>query len=166
MARTCQNIFKKSKLPVKVVENSGVSIKKLLVKSNPFKENKCDDPSCPVCTSGSKINCQTREVCYENICQDVDQCNGRYDGETADEIKKRFGEHVDAYRLNRMDSVFYRHCLEKHNGEEKKMTVDILGICHNDPMLRQCMEAVAIRDRKPELNGRGEWGNTITRYRR
>ena len=37
--------------------------------------------------------------------------------------------------------------------------VTILGKCPNDPVLRQCMESVAIRDTNPEMNLREEWGN-------
>ena len=36
--------------------------------------------------------------------------------------------------------------------------VKILGSCPGDALLRQCMEAVSIRQECPSLNGRAEWG--------
>ena len=52
----------------------------------------------------------------------------------------------------------YEHSVKHHNGAKVEFKVKILGTCVGDPLLRQCMEAVAIRDEKPTLNGREEWG--------
>ena len=54
----------------------------------------------------------------------------------------------------------YKHSLDKHNGEIKTFKVKKIGVCPGDPLLRQCMEAVNIRDTKPEMNAREEWGTT------
>ena len=51
-----------------------------------------------------------------------------------------------------------KHGAEKHNGEDIDFKVKILGSCNGDALLRQCMEAVAIRDDSPSMNDRAEWG--------
>ena len=53
----------------------------------------------------------------------------------------------------------HSHATEEHNGHRVNYKVKLLGTCPGDALLRQCMEAVAIRDEKPTMNGREEWGN-------
>jgi DNA mismatch repair ATPase MutL len=48
--------------------------------------------------------------------------------------------------------------VEHHNGAKVEFKVKILGTCVGDALLRQCMEAVAIRDDRPTMNKREEWG--------
>ena len=50
--------------------------------------------------------------------------------------------------------------------ESVEFKVKILGSCPGDALLRQCMEAVAIRDDNPEMNGRMEWGTGNRIHRR
>ena len=120
----------------------------------------CNDPKCNVCLSGCKINRRARDVVYENYCEYYPTCQGKYDGETADSIKERFKEHLDDYRLRRQKSSMHAHSVEKHNGEKVNFKVRVLGVCSGDALLRQCMEAVVIRDTKPTMDGREEWGTT------
>ncbi len=54
----------------------------------------------------------------------------------------------------------HAHSLEHHNGTKVDFKVKILGTCIGDPLLRQCMEAVAIRDDKPSMNRKEEWGTS------
>ena len=140
------------------MEKSGESIKKILTKSNPFKKKGCGDVNCPVCVRDCGINCMSKDVVYQNYCEQHDLCNGKYDGETSEVIKERFGEHLDDYRLRPQTSVMHAHSIEHHNGTKVDFKVKILGTCVGDPLLRQCMEAVAIRDDKPSMNRREEWG--------
>ena len=53
-----------------------------------------------------------------------------------------------------------KHAIEKHNGEKVTFQVKIRKTCSGDPLLRQCMESVLIRNLKPEMNSREEWGST------
>ena len=162
LAKQCQQILDKCEVPIKVMEKTGESIKKLLVKSNPFKDKdkNCNDQRCAVCLSDSKINCRARDVVYENYCEHHLTCQGKYDGETAHPIKERFKEHLDDYRLRPQTSAMHEHSVEKHDGQKVNFKVKILGVCPGDALLRQCMEAVSIRDTKPIMNGREEWGTT------
>ena len=166
LATECQRILNRCEVPIKVMEKSGDSIKRLLTKSNPFKTGKCDDPTCPVCTRDCGINCRSSDVVYENYCIHEDTCSGNYDGETGDVIKGRFKEHLDDARLRPETSHMRKHEEEKHGGEHVDFKVRILGSCPGDALLRQCMEAVAIRDRNPSMNGRAEWGTGTGRRRR
>ena len=92
-------------------------------------------------------------VVYENYCKHHTICKG----ETADPIKDQ--RHLDDYRLRPQKLAMYAHSAEKHCREEVGFKVKGQGVCPGDPLLRQCMEAVLIRDTKPCMNGREEWGN-------
>ena len=59
-----------------------------------------------------------------------------------------------------------KHEEEKHNGEHVEFKVKILGSCPGDPLLRQCMEAVIIKEENPSMNGRAEWGTGKGKPRR
>ena len=65
LARQCQQVLDQYEVPIKVMEKTGSSIQELLVMSNPFKDERCNDPKCNVCLSGCKINCRARDVVYE-----------------------------------------------------------------------------------------------------
>ena len=159
LAKQCQKILNKCGVPIKVIEKTGESIKKMLTKSNPFKHSGCGDLACLVCIRECGINCRTKDAVYQNYCEYQDTCKGRYIGETADAIKERFQEHMDDYRLRPGKSSMHSHAKEEHNGHRVNYKVKLLGACPGDALLRQCMEAVAIRDEKPTMNSREEWGN-------
>ncbi len=166
LATECQRILNRFGVPIKVMEKTGDSIKTLLTKSNPFKTGNCDDLNCPVCARECGINCRSSDVVYENYCIHHETCGGRYDGETADIIKGRFREHLDDARLRPESSHMVKHQEEKHNGEHIDFKVKILGSCPGDALLRQCMEAVVIRDENPSMNERAEWGTGKGRKRK
>ena len=132
LAKQCQKALNKCDVPIKVMEKTGDSIKKLLTKSNPFKEKNCNDPICAVCLSDCRINCRTKDVVYENYCEHHEKCNGKYTGETADAIKERFQEHLDDYRLRPEKSSMHAHSAENHNGKKIDFKVKILGVCTGD----------------------------------
>ena len=160
LARKCQSLLHSCGLPIKVLEKSGKSIKQHLVKSDPFKETKCSDQNCPICISNTGINCKTRDVVYKHECEDYGQCKGIYIGETSDSIKERTCEHAEKRKQENKDSAHFKHNLTKHNGKEQRITVSILGHCPNDPMLRQCMESILIKDMEPNMNSKEECTNS------
>ena len=163
LSKECQKVLNDVGLPIKVIEKSGKTLKSHLMKSDPFKRKVCRDETCPVCCSNTKINCKTRDIVYELRCE---YCNDDYTGETSDSIKERTCEHLYACEKKRKTSVFHKHMMEKHNGSQCKLKVNILGRCSQDATLRQCMEAVAIRDRQPKLNSREEWGSKNVTHRK
>ena len=169
LAHACRKEFKNAGLKVKVIERTGVSITKTLVKSDPFKENGCHQMSCKVCSLGSGINCKTREVVYKIGCEGINKNNTRcidiikYEGETSRSMEERYGEHDYLYNHQnnelRKKSVFYDHVMEEHNGINPPLKLEILARCPGDAALRQAIESIRIREEKPVLNGKEECVN-------
>ena len=100
-----------------------------------------------------------KDTVYKHECADFENCKGVYIGETSDSIKERTLEHMQKCHQKCKESAHYKHNLDKHKGEQKPLSISILGRCPNDPMLRQCMEAVMIKDLNPNMNSREEWKN-------
>ena len=168
LAEACKREFKQAGLKIKVVEKTGATVKKSLVKSDPFKVNSCTLSTCQVCALGNGINCKTREVVYRIACTGTNKNNEQctkieYEGETARSISERFGEHT--YYLShqneriRKKSILYEHIKKEHDSEVPSVKLEILARCPGDPSLRQAIEAVCIRENKPVLNGKEEWTN-------
>ena len=158
LASLCQKEFKKSGLKIKVVERSGRSIKKTLVKSNPFKEKGCGRSSCKLCTLGMEVDCRARGVHYKIWCNGSSCTNVDYEGETSRSVEERFGGHMSILQskneLTRQSSFLYEHIWEVHDGWIPPLKMEILGRYPGDPGLRQATEAVSIRRNKPSLNGK------------
>ena len=167
LAEDCQRTFKEAGLNVKVVEKSGSAMKRLIVKSNPFKKKSCERNTCYVCDN-YEVNCKKREVVYRISCIgtniDGEPCTGEdYEGDTSRSIGERFPEHLDLmYSTNeatRKRSFIYDHAKDKHDGVIPPVKVEIVAQCLGNPGLRQAMEAVRIRENRPTLNGKEEWTN-------
>ena len=69
MAEKFQKVLNEVKLPIKVVEKSGMSLKAMLTRSNPFMSRTCTKPECCVCSRTETANCKTRDCIYELQCQ-------------------------------------------------------------------------------------------------
>ena len=159
LAQKCQSLLRSCQLPIKVIEKRGKSVKEELVKSDPFKCDRCSDENCPICVLDSGINCKARDVVYQHKCSEFETCNGMYIGETSSSIKERTHEHIQNCKYKSKNSAHFGHNTAKHNGVEQKLEIKIIRRCQNDPMLRQCMEALVIKDLDPEINRCQEWGN-------
>ena len=57
---------------IKVVEKAGVSLKRKLQRSDPYREKNCGCADCFICSSGGKGSCKMEGVDYQINC---DQCN-------------------------------------------------------------------------------------------
>ena len=160
LAEECKKEFKKAKLQVKVVEKTGRSVKRELVKSNPFRKIGCER-GCEVCNMG--IDCKARGVHYRISCEDEGCEEAKYEGETSRSTGERFPEHLrligDRREQIRQRSVFYDHAWERHAGAVPPLKFEILGKFPDDPGMRQATEAVSIRKNDPKLNGKREWTN-------
>lgn len=71
--------FKDTGLKIKVVEQWGVTLKRMLQKSDLFKEKKCRIIACLICKAGGKRSCRSTGVTYELVCQ---VCRHKYVAET------------------------------------------------------------------------------------
>ena len=168
LADACAEEFKKAKMKVKIVERAGATVKKSLVKSNPFAENKCKKASCQVCKLDCKFSCRTRETVYKITCDgtDVDgqKCEGIvYEGETSRSIAERFNEHMATLNSDsdttRRKSMMYEHVRARHGNVNPDVKLELIARTQSDPTLRQALEAVLIREDKPVLNTKEEWSN-------
>ena len=108
----------------------------MLQRSDPFKESKCNNTKCLVCSTGGKGSCRSTGVTYELVCQ---ICRHKYIGETSRSAYTRGKEHREE------GSVVWRHCCDVHAGNIAGFTMNVTRTFHwNDAMLRQITESVRI----------------------
>jgi len=153
----------KSGLRIKVVETTGMTLKRQLQTSNPFKKKHCGREQCFVCTSGGKGDCRSEGITYEIRCKG--NCGERniYKGESAENGFTRGLKHqTDLAARNDTNSPLWRHCKEVHGEELQSFCMSITKTFKDDPMLRQIAEAVQIDSTPGEslMNTRSEWNMT------
>jgi hypothetical protein len=145
LAKRCRDAFKAQGLKVKVVERTASTVKRTLVKSNPFKKKGCQKPSCNLCKAGTQLNCKSREVVYKISCGEKgEECKGvDYIGETSRSIAERFDEHFKMMNseceATRKKSFIHEHVETVHNGTPPPLNVEILASCVGDPSMRQAL---------------------------
>ena len=159
MAKEIRNVLKTCNLKIKVVERSGQTLKQTLVKSNPFRREKCGESCCALCSNTeSNVDCKVRNIVYKIFCKECgDKPGGMYIGESSRSIGERFNEHWDLYSKQSTRSVLHLHMVESHGGFHHNIQVKIIQRFNNDAMLRQVSEAEWIRIERPELNRKDEW---------
>ena len=81
LAKRCRDTFSSSGFNIKVIEKNSRTVKRTLVKSNPFKTNNCQRTSCELCNTDNKMNCKTRDVVYKISCAGVNN-----EGKSCEEI--------------------------------------------------------------------------------
>ena len=102
-------------MKIRIVEKGGISLKRILHRSDPLSDNKC---KCLICkTKGGK--CRREGVVYEIKCE---TCNDTYTGETARNGYTRIKEHIKQASEKSKDSVLHRHIIEKHTENESPPT--------------------------------------------
>ena len=161
LMKTFETIIREVKLPIRIVERSGNSMKEMVVRSNPFKREIC---RCEICQLNGKgeVNCKTRELVYELTCAGMKNgkvCGEKYIGETSRSLDERIGEHIGDLKGKKDKSVIWRHFKEEHEEEEQRYQLKVVTTAPGDPLLRQLMEAILIEEKKPLLNAKDEWGN-------
>ena len=165
LARRCKDVIRAQGLKIKVVERTGNTVKRNLVKSNPFKVKGCQRPSCNLCKTEAQLNCKAREVVYKISCgESGKECERiEYIGETSRSVAERFDEHCrmmnSTCKATRKKSFIHQHMETVHNGIPPQLDVKILASCAGDPGMRQAIETVMIRREDPVLNRKQEWNN-------
>ena len=76
---------------IKVVKQSGVTLKLMLQRSDPFREKECKNTNCLVCSTGRKGPCRSTSITYELVCQ---LCCQKHSGETSRGAYTRRKEHL------------------------------------------------------------------------
>ena len=132
-----------------MVEQSGVTLKRMLQRSDPFREKQCNNFDCLVCSTGRKGSCRSTGVTYELVCQ---VCRHKYIGETFRSAYTRLKKRVES-------SVLWRHSCDNHGGDVPGFTMNVTGTFHNDAMLRQITESVRINQvgEGQLISTKGEW---------
>ena len=155
--------IRKSGLRIKVVERTGRTLKNQLQSSDPFREGRCGRLDCFVCSTDGKGNCETENITYSIKCEGGGCTKGTYKGETASNAYTRGKQHITNYNArNKEQSPMWRHCLEKHRGQQQQFTMSMTKSFKYDSMMRQITEAVQINNTPAEelMNTRAEWNMT------
>ena len=157
LKKKLQKKIDESDLKIRVVEKTGSTMLRTLQKASITEERQCPDSECMVClTSKKKGLCRKEGVTYEIRCE---ECNEHYIGETGRCANVRLKEHIQDYRMKKENSVMWRHCSERHDGERKKFKSKVKQIFGSDATLRQVSEAVGIKREAAKMNNKLEWGN-------
>ena len=105
LKRSLDEDVKKSGLRIRIVEKSGMYVKRVLQRSDPFNKRTCEREFCFVSRTGSKGPCDSCGVTYEIKCQTYEQ---KYVGETARSAFTRGKEHLDGMDRAVSQSVLRR----------------------------------------------------------
>ena len=171
LKRKYDEIIRKSKIPIKVVERSGTTIKSKVQKSNPFASKHCTDvENCMVCRTGG-TNCRKEGVNYRITC---DKCGAYYVGESGRNAYTRGMEHEKEYKKKTEQSVMWRHACSHHSDDDTPptFTMRVIAVNKGDPTKRQVTEGVQIDNAMGDdlINNKTEWmagrgivGASITR---
>ena len=148
--------IKEAGFKIKVVEQSGVTLKRMLQRSDLFREKQCNNFDCLVNSIGGKGSCRSTGVTYELICQ---VCHHKYIGKTSRSAYTCSKEHLRALEKQEESSVLWRHSCDNHGGDIPGFTMNVTGTFHNDAMLRQITESVQINQvgEGQLINTKGEW---------
>ena len=141
---------------IKVVEQSGVTLNRMLLSSDPFREKECNNINCLVCSTGGKGPCRSTVVTYELVCQ---LCRQKYIGETSRSAYTRGKEHLRTLEQREQSSVMWRHSCEKHDGNVPGFTMNVTGMFHSDAMLRQISKSIQMNKVQQDqlINMKSEW---------
>lgn len=154
LKKRLQRDVNESGLKIKIVEKSGTSIKRILQRSDPFKEKKCSKDDCLVCSTGGSGPCSTTNVNYRIKCN---ECDSTYIGETSRSTYTRGKEHLRALNAKSENSVLWKHAVEHHESALIQFSCDVTECFRKDSLLRQVTEAVKINREKPTMNTKSEW---------
>jgi hypothetical protein len=143
-----------------IIETGGLSMRRLLQKSNPLQTPGCDDTQCLPCQSGRGEggNCRSGGVNYELECQLCpDGEREVYIGESSRNSYTRCKEHLARYRSGKGTSFILKHKATAHQDEEPLYKAKVTASTR-DCLTRQVREAVLIRrSSRPVLNSKTEW---------
>ena len=159
LKKSYQEIIKKSKVPIKVVEMTGTTIQQKLQTSDPLSNKQCaDSDRCMVCRSGGR-NCRKEGTNYAITC---DSCGALYAGESARNGYARGMEHESELRSRSSQSVLWRHTSLHHSNDVNPPTysMKVTAVHGGDATLRQVTEGVTISnciDNDMLINNKSEW---------
>ena len=156
LAKKIQTLMKRLKIKMKIVERTGVTIKGLLQRSNPFGVNHCNRGTCRLCEEGNEVECRSRGCVYVYECV---ECGRKYCGQTGRSVYERHREHMEAWDQGVDDCPLQRHSNLFHNGERYNVDLKVVARCYGKPSRRMITEAVMIGEIPDDhtMNNKSEW---------
>ena len=141
---------------MKVVERVGITIKRLLQRSRPFKRGKCNREDCVPCKTDSGIDCRTRGCVYKIRCK---ECGKMYKGQTGRSVYERCKEHEDDWEKKMDRCPLWKHSISSHNQQKFNFEVKVEAKCFGKPSKRLITESVLIEEMETEqtMNSKKEW---------
>ena len=172
-----------SGMRIKIVEKTGVQLKRILVKTNPWAGTDCLREDCLPCqtreetSEGKGKSCSKRNVLYETWCESckiVDEERAKADGKDPEKIPlyKYIGEssrssylrgknHLDDARLLSTGSHMLKHYLDKHQEDRPEDMIFRMKVLSfkRSAYERQVHESVLIQQNRKHmlLNSRSEF---------
>ena len=145
------------KIRFKIVEKGGVTLERMLQKSNPTSSGFCGKEECDMCEGGRR-SCHKKNIVYEYEC-DLD--NYTYVGETSRNFYSRNIEHQEKFKKEKSDSFIHDHQQLMHHGQDPKMNVKVVR-SFKDALSRQIYEGVKIRRAANVMNTKLEYYQQAT----
>ena len=139
-----------------MIEKSGTRIRNIFQKNNPIKTDGCKIEDCFICTTTKIGNCRASSITYDIRCEEG--CDEIYDGESSKNGYTRGKEHWQKFESKTNDSVLWKHCEDKHEGEKKRFEMRVKDRCKNSSTMRQILESVRIKGNYgKQMNRQTEW---------
>ena len=108
---------------IKVVEQSGVTVKEVLSRKYPWKPFQCGLTECFQCTTvgGGKISCRKPGVSYEITCTacEENESTAVYFGETSKTLFERGKKHMSEFRSGLSSNCMVIHNQAHHGGSKE-----------------------------------------------
>ena len=159
-----------SKMTIRIVEESGTTLKSQLTSSNPVKVP-CQRPKCTTCPQGGKQlgKCFSKNLVYSSeciMCPEGDR-RGHYIGETSRTLLERNGEHMDDQRSvnDNIRSHRREHLISMHPEVDPRdtslFTIRVIKV-HSSAMSRMVHESILVRQGEGViLNLKEEYSRTL-----
>ena len=147
---------------IKIVEKTGVMMKRILHRSNPWAGDLCGRVDCLVCMHGGEGggDCRRRNITYRTSCR---ACHSQgkdrsYYGESSRTAFERGKEHLSGFQSENIDNHMFKHYSDEHQGEEISFSMKVIK-GHMSAFTRQIHEAVIIQrnEKNGILNSKGEY---------
>ena len=151
-----QMLARKNKVKVRVIERTGMTMKKALQRSDPYQKRRCERVDCTVCEYGRLGECRTRGCGYQLKCKDDGK---KYRGQTGRSVHERVKEEIRDWKKREEKSPLWRHSELFHQGQEFSLEVKVTDKSFGKPSKRMITEAVMIEQLREEetMNSKQEW---------
>ena len=152
---------------IRVVEQSGTTVRDMLARNYPWDSTACEDPQCFPCTSSSLtgnkfVSCRRPGVGYSITCVlcKEEGIVATYHGESGRNMYTRGKEHLDELRSGKPSNCLVIHNNVHHNGSRNPHFIMTATGRFNKALDRQIDESVRMKffDRSGViLNSGSEW---------